>query len=320
MPRATSDRDGAILVGGEALFHLVLDDAGELRAHAGGGPFNTARTIARLRQRVTYLGRLSTDRFGRTLERLLGEDGVGLETVVHTDQPTTLALAEVGSDGSAQYRFYERATSASGLTAADALAVLPERVSILHVGTLGLTLEPVATAFEAVIEALAGSAMIVVDPNVRPGVIDDGAAYRTRLARVLARTDVLKVSDQDLAWLDPGRPVAEAARALLDAGPKAVLLTRGADGVLVVTAEGDADVPAPPVQVVDTIGAGDAFAGGVVAWWHGRGLDAAALDDAKLVTEAARFGALVAARTCERPGASPPRLEELGLEAASLAG
>jgi fructokinase len=300
-----------ILVGGEALYDLVLDGQEHLRAHPGGGPFNTARAIARLEQPVAYLGRLSTDRFGSTLERLLAQDGVRLDAVVRTDDPTTLALAEVDADGSAVYRFYERATSAPGLTPEAALAALPPAVSVLHVGTLGLVLEPIATALEAVVAELSGRALIVVDPNVRPAVIADPDGYRRRLQRVLGRSDVMKVSDDDLAWLDAGKAPAAAARALLERGPAVVLLTRGGDGAVVVTADEEIAVPAPSVTVVDTIGAGDAFGGGFLAWWRSRGLHRDALRDTELVVTATRFAALVAARTCERPGADPPHLREL---------
>ena len=118
-----------ILVGGEALFDLVLQDGVEdLHGHPGGGPFNTARTIGRLEQPVAYLGRLSTDRFGERLEGMLAEDGVDLGCIVHTDDPTTLALAEVDHEGVARYRFYERGTSAPGLTPEAALATLPDGV------------------------------------------------------------------------------------------------------------------------------------------------------------------------------------------------
>src|SRR4029453_18974134 len=121
----------------------------DLQGHPGGAALTTARTIGRLAQPVAYLGRLSTDRFGTTLERMLAAAGVPLDTVVRTDEPTTLALAEIDETGSARYRFYERATSAPGLTPEAALAALPPAVGILHVGTLGLTLQPVARALGA---------------------------------------------------------------------------------------------------------------------------------------------------------------------------
>jgi len=301
--------DNLILVGGEALYDLVLEGDEELRAHPGGGPFNTARTIARLGGPVGYLGRLSTDRFGATLRRMLGDDGVLLDSVVATDDPTTLALAEVDRDGSAVYRFYEGGTSAPGLTPEAALAALPAGVGLLHVGTLGF--EPMSEALQAVVEELAGRALVAVDPNVRTVRIVDPDGYRARLDRIIARSDLVKASEDDLAWMDPDRAAPTAARALLDRGPSVVLLTRGAAGALVVGAGGEVEVPAPEVKVVDTIGAGDAFGGAFLAWWRSRDLPRDRLADLDTVVEGARFAALVAAVTCERPGASPPRLGEL---------
>jgi fructokinase len=305
-----------ILVGGEALYDLVPQGSAEaLRGHPGGGPFNTARTIGRLELPVSYLGRLSSDRFGQQLEALLEADRVGLDCIVRTDEPTTLALAEVDRDGVAQYRFYERGTSAPGLTPDAALDALPEDVGILHVGTLGLALEPMAGALEAVVEHLADRALVAVDPNCRPWVIDDPVAYRERLDRVLGHSHVVKVSEEDVDWLYPGRPAPAAARALLDDGPGVALLTRGGEGVLVVTADEEVPVEAPKVEVVDTIGAGDAFAGGFLAWWRARELGPETLSDPDKVLDATAFGCLVAARTVARAGAFPPRLHELGTDA-----
>jgi fructokinase len=216
-PASAITADDVIVVGGEALYDLVVDGSDNLRGHPGGAAFTTARTIGRLQQPVAYLGRLSTDRFGTRLERMLAADSVRLDAVVRTEDPTTLALAEIDDNGSARYRFYERATSAPGLTTDVALAALPAAVSILHIGTLGLTLEPMATAYEAVVEELHGKALIVVDPNIRPWAVSDDDGYRRRLRRVLAHSDVVKVSEEDLAWLDPQRAPSAAARALLDA-------------------------------------------------------------------------------------------------------
>ncbi len=301
-----------ILVGGEALYDLVLQDGvDDLAGHPGGGPFNAARTIGRLGQPVAYLGRLSSDRFGHRLEAMLREDGVDLGCVVHTDDPTTLALAEVDHEGVARYRFYERGTSAPGLTPETALAALPDDVRLVHVGTLGLALEPIATALEAVVERLAGSALIAVDPNCRPWVIDDHDAYQARMRRVLAHSHVLKVSEEDLAYLEPDLPAVEGVRALLEHGPTVGLLTRGPNGALVITRTAEVAVPAPRAKVVDTIGAGDAFGGGFLGWWSERGLGTDELAKIDVVVEATRFACLVAARTCSRPGASPPYRNEL---------
>ena len=301
-----------ILVGGEALYDLVLQgSADDLHGHPGGGPFNTARTLGRLERPVAYLGRLSSDRFGQRLETLLTDDGVSLESVVRTEDPTTLALAEVDDDGVARYRFYERGTSAPGLEPEAALEALPAEVEILHVGTLGLALEPVATALEAVVSRLADSALIAVDPNCRPWVVDDADAYRERIQRVLGNAHVLKVSEEDIEFLEPDRGAIEGVRALLEHGPSVGLLTRGPNGAVVVTRTAEVAVPAPRAKVVDTIGAGDAFGGGFLAWWSERGLGRDELGQIDLVVEATAFACLVAAKTCSRPGASPPWRHEL---------
>jgi fructokinase len=301
-----------IVVGGEALYDLVVQDSDDdLHGHPGGGPFNTARTIGRLAQPVAYLGRLSTDRFGRRLEALLADDGVSLESVVRTDEPTTLALAEVDDEGVARYRFYERGTAAPGLTVEAALEALPPRVDIVHVGTLGLALEPVATALEAVVARVASRALVAVDPNCRPWVVKDADAYRARIRRVLGSAHVLKVSEEDLEFLEPERAGVEAVRTLLEHGPTVGLLTRGPNGALVITRTAEVAVPAPRAKVVDTIGAGDAFGGGFLAWWSERGLGRDELADIDRVVEATEFACLVAARTCSRPGASPPYRSEL---------
>jgi fructokinase len=301
-----------ILVGGEALYDLVLQGpTDDLHGHPGGGAFNTARTLGRLERPVSYLGRLSHDRFGERLRGLLEEDGVDLSAVVRTHDPTTLALAEVDDDGVARYRFYERGTSAVGLTAETALASLPDGVRYLHVGTLGLTLEPFATAHEAVVDHLAPTALIAVDPNVRPWVVTDEEAYRARMRRVLANAHVVKVSEEDLEWLCPGARPVEAVRSLLELGPTLGLLTRGPTGALVVTRTAEVAVPAPRAKVVDTIGAGDAFGGGFLAWWSERELARDDLGTIDLAVEATAFACLVAARTCSRPGASPPYRSEL---------
>ena len=304
---------GLILVAGEALIDLVpsSETADSLAAHPGGGPFNAARAIGRLERPVAYLGRLSRDRFGQRMEALLAEDGVRLDSIVHTDEPTTLALADVDEQGVARYRFYTEGTAATGLTPEAALAARPDEVQIVHAGTLGLVLDPVADALEAVIERLSGHAMVLIDPNVRPDIIPDPEAYRARLRRVLALSHVVKVSEEDLDWIAPGRRSVDAVRELLEGGPSVGLLTRGPSGALVVTRTAEVAVPSPRTKVVDTIGAGDAFGGGFLTYWARAGLSRDALQDAEAVRAATRFACVVAARTCERAGASPPRLSDL---------
>ena len=310
--------EGVIVVAGEALIDLVPRAGGDLRAHAGGGPYNTARTLGRLAQPVHYLGCLSDDGFGRQLREQLQADGVGLDTAVATERPTTLALAEVDAAGTATYRFYKDGTSAAALEPDQAVAALPDPLDILHVGggciALGLALEPTGRALQALVAAAAGRALVTVDPNCRPAFIPDRDAYRRGLAGLLRHADVVKASADDLAYLDPSSTPAEAARALLGDGPAVAVVTLGGDGALIVTTAGEEAVPAPHVEIVDTIGAGDAFGGGFLAWWRLGGHGREALADPAALRAATAFACTVAARTCERPGASPPTLAEVQSE------
>jgi fructokinase len=309
---------GAIVVGGEALIDLVPHVEDDLRAHAGGGPYNTARTLGRLEQPVHYLGCLSDDAFGRRLRTQLHEDGVRLDTVVDTQLPTTLALVELDASGAASYRFYTDGTSAAALEPEQARAALPERVDMLHIEggciALGLDLHPTALGLQAAIDAVADRALVMVDPNCRPLSIPDRTAYRRGLATTLRRAHVVKASLEDLEYLEPSRSPEDAARALLAEGPSVALVTLGGDGALIVTAAGVQTVPGARVEVVDTIGAGDAFGGGFLAWWRLRGRGREDLADPEALRGATRFACTVAARTCERPGASPPRLDEVRRE------
>jgi fructokinase len=299
----------AVVVAGEALVD-VIHVAGQVVERPGGGPFNAARTLARLEQPVAFLGCLSTDPDGRRLRELLARDGVALDLVVPSEAPTTRAHAHLAG-GVATYEFEAQGTAAAGLTLAAARARMPADVAALMVGTLGLVLEPIAATLEALAARAAARTLVVVDPNCRPAAIADVAAYRRRLDRVLAASDVVKVSTEDLDWLMPGAHAVTAARALLSGRARVALVTLGGDGAIVVTRRHAAHVPAPQALVVDTIGAGDAFAGGFVAAWLRAGHtpdDLAAVDK---VAAAAGFACTVAARTCERAGADPPTLAEL---------
>jgi fructokinase len=296
-----------VVVAGEALFDVVSGPDLALAAHAGGGPFNVARTLGRLGVDVAFLGRLSEDRFGARHRAILREDGVRLDHVVDGGEPTTLAVAELAADGRASYRFYLEHTAAIGLRPPEALAAAPDGAGALVVGTLALAVAPAADAVEALVERLAGEALVVLDPNVRPPALLDEEAYRRRLERVLARTHVLKASDEDLEWILPGRPDEDAARELLGAGPAVVVVTRGPEGASVVTPEGTLRVPAPAVEVADTIGAGDAFLGGWLAHWTASGPPREGLGDRARLEAATRFACEIAAATCARPGADPPR-------------
>lgn len=297
-----------LVVAGEALIDLVPRNDGALSPLIGGGPFNTAVAAARMDQPTAFIGCVSRDRFGRAIAAALDDDGVRLDDRLLTDRPTSLAVAEVDAHGSATYGFHLAGTSIEALTPDIALSVLPQAASALHVGSLALAREPMVTAMEALVRHMAGRALVMADPNVRPAIIDDYPVWRARLQSLLAAVDVLKVSDADLQLLSPGEPPHRAAEALLNHGPKLVLLTLGAEGAVAIGAFGARKVTAPTVKVVDTIGAGDAFSGAWLARWLEHGGD---LDDAVSVVEATEFACRAASLSCTRAGAAPPFRSEM---------
>jgi fructokinase len=300
-----------IVVGGEALIDLLVGPDGRSTAVPGGGPFNTARTIARLGQPVAFLGRLSSDRFGALLRERLNDDGVDLRYAIETDDPTTLALAELDSSGSATYRFYADGTSAAGLTAEALPEALPDDVTALHVGTLGLVLEPLANAMETLVALAPENAIVILDPNGRPSATPDPAAWIARVERIARRADVVKASVDDLSVLRPGVSPAEAVDDLLELGALVVLVTDGPRSVELVTRRGTTTLDPPDVDVVDTIGAGDAFGGGFQAAWVGAGHGRDDLDDDAALADATMLAIRVASFTCTRAGAEPPTTSEL---------
>ncbi len=300
-----------IVVAGEALVDLMVGPDGRFEARPGGGPYNTARTIARLGGSVMFVGRISTDRFGRDVRADLLRDGVAEGGVAATHDPTTLAIVELDDHGAPTYRFYVDGTSAAGLAASDVAALAIGPADVLHIGTLGLVLQPVATTIERLIREADRAALVMLDPNCRPPATRDPAAFRARIDRVARRADVVKVSDDDLRFLGPDDPMDATIDRLLELGARLVLHTHGADDVEIRTASGRASVPVPRVDVVDTVGAGDAFGGGFLATWVGAGRTRDDLASIDLVCDSVQVAVRVAALTCARPGADPPTRPEL---------
>jgi fructokinase len=299
-----------IIVAGEALIDILVLPDGDLRATLGGGPFNTARTIARLGGSVAYLGCLARDRFGTQLRDALTADGVDLSLASTTDLPSTLAVAELDADGAATYHFHTLGTSAPSLDASAVSAALATDPAAIHVGTLGLVLEPIASALAAGVARSAGDMIVMLDANCRASAIDDRATYLARLEGVVRRADIVKLSVDDVAYISPGAEPIEAAQRF--AGDRSVvLLTDGGRPVIVLGTAGRLDVPVPAVPVIDTVGAGDAFGGAFLARWIEQDLGREALADPALVREAVVLAIEVADATCQRPGANPPRRDEL---------
>jgi len=301
-----------IVVCGEALIDILPAADGTRRPVAGGGPFNCARALARLGAPTSFLGRLSTDGFGVMLRQELEADGADLSLVSYGPEPTTLAVAELDGDGLAEYEFFVQGTSAPNLTR----DMLPERlaadVKAVHVGTLGLVLEPMATTLTEMAEREGEQRVLMLDPNIRPRLVTDATEYRGRLDALVARSTIVKASAADLAWLYPESDCEGGAARLLDLGARLVLVTLGAAGALAASSAGTFRVAAPQVKVVDTIGAGDAFGAAVLAWLHDH--DALRPDlslDREELESMVGFACLVAAITCMRAGADPPWRSEL---------
>ncbi|RCH69731.1 carbohydrate kinase [Streptomyces sp. SDr-06] len=292
-----------IVVAGESLIDLVPrhpgDPLGPLVPRPGGGPYNTAVALGRLGAGAAFCSRVSTDGFGEALLAGLHSAGVDTSLVQRGPEPTTLAVATLAPDGSARYGFYADGT-------ADRLFELPPQlppsVSALALGTCSLVLEPGASAYEALLRReSARGVLTLLDPNIRPGLIPDPDAYRARFRSWLPHVSLLKLSEEDALWL--GGTVTE----WLAAGPRAVVLTRGAGGLTVHTARGaEHSVPAGRVEVVDTIGAGDTVNAALL---H-RLPTARALASANW-PEVLGYASRAAAMTCAREGAQPPTAKEL---------
>jgi fructokinase len=301
-----------IAVTGEVLIDLITDSDGCITPRLGGGPFNTARAIGRLGLAVAFLGRLSADRFGRQLEASLEASGVTLAVPGLTHAPTTLAVVDLDPSGSPRFRFYLDGTSAPSLDYPAMAAALPGGLTALYAGGLALVMEPIATSIDRVVGSdMPPGALLMIDPNVRPEVIGDREAYLARLSRILHRADVVKISSEDLAYLAPNVPAPEAAAALLGQGPALVLMTDGPRPARALLRDGELTAEVPEVQVVDTVGAGDAFGGAFLAWWCGNGLTRDDLHRHGPVREALRAAAEAAALACTRAGAEPPWLAEV---------
>jgi fructokinase len=303
-----------VVVGGEALVDLVMAADGSITPKLGGGPYNVARALGRLGVASHFMAAISTDRFGEQLLGGLTDDGVAIDLVQRTNAPTTLAVAQIGDDGSASYRFYLDGTSAPALHVAPHADGAP---AACHVGTLGLVLQPMADTLETYVASLPATTMVVVDPNCRASVPFDRDEYLARVRRMLGRSHVVKISTDDADYLAPGLNPVEIATEIVSgewSGGSAVpvvLVTAGSKGTTIVTAHGQQHVDAEPVTVADTIGAGDSFGAAFIAWWLAGGRTVEHLDDGAALRAAVAAAQQVAAITCSRVGADPPRRAEL---------
>ncbi|MBS0436084.1 MAG: carbohydrate kinase [Proteobacteria bacterium] len=305
------------VVCGEALFDVFA--TGEtptgmaMDARIGGSPFNVAIGLARLGQPVAFLSQVSRGFLGERLMRALIAEGVDASTVQRSDAPTTLSLIGVDAQGVPSYAFYGEGC-ADRLLDESALAALPAGVKAINFGSYATVVGSTAATQRTLVKRAQGHALIAYDPNIRLNVEPRLEVWRTQIEWMLPRTQLLKVSDEDLRLVWPGLAPAEFAARALAQGVALVVVTRGSEGASGWTAAAQVDVPPVQVAVVDTVGAGDTFQAALLTWLAERdALAAAALaalsQDA--LAEALGFAARAAAITCSRRGADMPRRAEL---------
>jgi fructokinase len=301
-----------ILSAGEALIDMLprQSTAGEacFAPYAGGAVMNTAIALGRLGSPSAFLSGISNDLMGEVIKATLAESKVNLDHAVFSDRPTTLAFVKL-TNGHASYSFYDENTAGRMLKIGD-MKLLPATLKAFFTGGIWLAVEPCGTAFEALMMREAAARVTMLDPNVRPTFVSDRTAYTARIDRMIAKADIVKLSDEDATWLYGALdPVAILAK-----GAKVVLITEGSKGATAYTAKGSVHVDAPKITVADTVGAGDTFNAGFLAALDRANLltkaQVANLSDAQL-TAALDLGVRAAAVTCSRPGANPPWAHEL---------
>lgn len=307
-----------ILCCGEALIDMVaapsLDGPDGFVPHSGGAVFNTAIALGRLGARAGMLTGMSRDMFGDQLADALKASDVDTTHIIRSDRPSTLAFVKL-EDGQASYSFFDE-NSAGRMIRAEDMPELPSDITALFFGGISLASDPSASAYAALLERQGGSRAVMIDPNIRPLFITDAEGYRRRMAAMISQADIVKVSDEDLNWLNPA-PLTQAEKisAMLDTGPSVVIVTQGAEGAIATLADGTSiAVPAAKTNVVDTIGAGDTFNAGFLAKLSELDLltpEALGTLDPDALRDAMTYGARVAAITVSRAGANPPWANEL---------
>ena len=274
----------------------------------GGGPANTAKALARLGHDVHFIDGISSDAYGQSARADLLRDGVNLDLALASDKPTCTATVTLDAAGGASYEFLIDGTATFDF----ATSWLPDpyryQPQVLHIGTLATMIEPGASALYDWAMQVAELAPIVFDPNIRPSVQPDRDLYEAAVEKWAALSAVIKVSDDDLAWLFPDQTIEEVANRWINDGAFLVVVTRGANGIMGYTSDGRVEVPGVKVDVIDTVGAGDTVGAIVVEAMLTHGLIELRGD---LLRSVLARAAAAAAITCSRKGAQPPYKHEL---------
>ena len=298
----------SIWVCGEVLIDLIPGADGVRVPHVGGGPANTAKALARLGHDVQFIDGISSDQYGVMSRKELLDDEVKLDLALKSDKPTCLAIVSIAENGGASYEFEINGTATFDFS----LDWLPDpsryKPNVLHIGTLVTVIQPGADVLYDWAIRVAEFAPIVFDPNIRPAVMGDRDKYQMAVEKWSAISSVIKVSDDDMAWLYPDQKYQDVAQRWINDGAALVVITRGADGLLGITADGAVEVPGVKIEVADTVGAGDTGGAIIVEAMLEKGI--LKLTDEVLKATLNR-AAVAAGITCSRKGAQPPYKHEL---------
>ena len=298
----------SIWVCGEVLIDLIPGVDGNRVAHVGGGPANTAKALARLGLDTYFIDGISTDEYGVAARRELLDDEVKLDLALTSEKPTCLATVTLDASGGASYEFLIGGTATFDFSHSwlpDSSRYKPQ---VLHIGTLVTVIEPGASLLYDWAIQVAEFAPIVFDPNIRPSVISDRARYQESVEKWAAISSVIKVSDDDMAWLYPDEKYEAIAQRWLSSGATLVVVTRGSQGLIGFTAGSSVEVQGVKIEVADTVGAGDTVGAIIVEAMVGKGMLNLTGDVLKSTLQRA---ALAASITCSRKGAQPPYKHEL---------
>ena len=305
-----------ILCCGEALIDFLprkgADGAFVYQPFNGGSIYNTAIALGRLDVATGFLGGLSTDFFGDSLADGLKASKVNLRYAVRKDLHTTLAFVKL-IDGHARYSFVEEASAARNFTKKD-LPKLAKSVEALHFGSISLIPEPCGGAYEALLKRECKTRVICIDPNIRASLVYEKKKHMIRLHDMMTNADIIKISDEDILWMTKGKDFAKFAKTWLKRGAKIVAITKGGEGSEIYTSGFSFKMNVPPVKVVDTVGAGDTFTAGLLAYLSKQKFlikqKLADIDEASL-RAAVAFAMKAAAITVSRAGADPPWSKEM---------
>ena len=296
-----------IWVCGEALIDLI--PRGEQKvAIVGGGPANTAKALARLGFDSYFIDGISTDSFGGMIKDQLLHDGVNLKYAHYSDKQTCTADVSLDKAGVASYVFTIDGTATFDFTndwLPDPAQIKPV---VLQIGTLATIVQPAADVLLEWAKRVAKVAPLVFDPNVRSSVLPDRPKYQEAIAKWAAISEVIKVSEDDLAWLYPEQDQIAIAEEWIKGGSTLVIITKGSYGIIGVTKDDVVSVPGVKIEVVDTVGAGDTVGAIVVEAIVERGLKVITGDVLREVLVRATKAAAV---TCSRAGANPPTRAEI---------